>query len=313
MPYQKKYIHKFDSWGEFIGRVRQPVRLKPHDHVSTKPDHGTPMGLAQLIALLNNTPSPYQDSSWYDSKTYDEAISFLEKGWDDGLQQLEAIIKTIPSNIFDSIMPVQDYKPESVHQMAGGTVDVVEHIVGASPLTFVGEQVSDNAEQIVKGRKLKTLYIQIHGDAGVSKQGFMFRGAYNFALIEHLENCGYSVEVWAFDPSTRGLNGAFVQTTYVKVKEFGELLDKNKIAIALASRFMARRFLFALQECYPMEEQERLGDSYGRCATVEFDDILLPEDRDINPLFVNITCDSNPDSIKTKFLKVLEDHVNNDK
>ncbi len=284
-----KYIHRFDKWSEFMDKVK----------------HGKPNPLYNP----NDGSKDITEPKWSGSSTYEEAIKMTEEGWSEGITKLSEFQRTLPSDIFDSVMPVREYKPELHHTIGGGSVDVAAHLSGATPETFIGERPPEGSTQITHGRKLQTIYINIGGLSNISPEALFYNGAYTYSLVEHLENCGYSCEVWLVN-TNRGQNDA-VMFFYCKAKEFGEMFETNKLAVGMCSAFMFRRFVFFIKECgVDGEIRDIVECSHGASYKETIDNIVLPEDIDLNPMWISMVNENNPEQMLKKFRKILDDHLN---
>ena len=249
---------------------------------------------------------------WSGAHSFTEALSYLKDGWKDGIHRLKEFQKGIPPDLYDCIMPVKEYKPELQHGIAGGTLDIGTYLTGATPDNFIKEVIPhDDGKQIVKGRKLQTVYMNIANSSCMDEKAFFYRGAYTFSMVEHLENCGYSVELWVVN-CVKDWNKTIQQFTYTKVKEFGELFDTNKLAISLCSNFMLRRFIFSIQEQGDDEEiRDIQRGAYGCPCSPTIDYVALPEDMDLNPMWIGTVNESDPVQMLERFRKILDEHVNN--
>lgn len=300
----KTYIHKFPTWEEFMRELTTGKR--------TMPEHEN--------ASLDNRSEIVQ----WAGGTLDEAIGYLQNGWKRGLDRIREVQRKLPPNIFDCVMPMKDYKPELKHSIAGGVIDMGAHLSGATPETFITEERPIDEGKITKGSKLQTIYLNITNSCFTDEDAFFYRGAYTFLLAEHMENCGYSCEIWVMNViSSRGGLGQFFnleekrsnkQLTYIKVKEFGELFDTNKLVTSLCSNFFYRRCVFALLEMYSVEERQMFGitrkDGYGLpISNAPIQDITLPEDQDLNPLWINTINTSDEKAMLEKFQDILKKHL----
>src|SRR5882672_4570468 len=177
MP-NKTFKHRFDTWSEFMEAVTNGKRNPLAANKSQESNH----------------------SRWSGTTTFQEALDHLYNGWTEGLQCIRALQRELPTDLFDCVMPVKDYKPELQHKIAGGIIDVPTVLTGATPENFIQEVTPlESSANVVSGRKLITLYYNISNNSGMMEDAFFYRGAYTFLLVEHLENCGYSVEVWAVE------------------------------------------------------------------------------------------------------------------
>lgn len=281
-----------DKWAEFMDNA---INGRHNPQVGTIPTSRRP---------------EWDTKPWSGAESFDVALEYLTKGWDNGIKRLKGFQQGIPPDLFDNIMPVKDYKPEMRHIISGGGVDVAAHLSGATPEVFIGEVVPhDDGTVIEKGRKLQTVYMNITNSSSMSEAAFFYRGAYTFTLIEHLENCGYSVELWVFNYVQHG--DQFMKI-YVKVKEFGELFDYNKLAISMCSAFMLRRFMFSIMEQSPNSHISCVTDgSYGspkRCQDSS-SEVILPEDMDLHPMFIGTTNQEDPQEMLVEFKKILKTHL----
>jgi len=296
MTIQNK-VHRYDTWAEFMEIVK----------------HGTPNERA-TTPLSSRKDEWAQTKPWSGAHDFNEALRWLEKGWDDGIKRLRNFQRGIPPDLYDCIMPVKDYKPELRHDIAGGAVDVPAHLTGATPETFVTEKAPiEEGNQITTGRRLQSIYMNIANSSFTDEDAFFYRGAYTFSMIEHMENCGYSAELWVVN-NVAPVYGGWRQRIYVKVKEFGELFDTNKLAIALCSNFMLRRFMFSIQEQGDDEEITGIQhQSYGLpIGDDKVEDIALPEDMDLNPIWVATVNQHDPARMLEEFRGILNKFANPD-
>lgn len=276
------FLHRYDTWHEFV----------------------TTLQTCQPTKGANKASRRTNDPTWHGTRTYEEALEYLRTGWHYGLDKMRSIQRNTPSNLFDAIMPVEEYKEQLQHTIAGGTIDVASHITGATPEVFLAEKTpTEETREIVHGRKLVTVYFNISNSSFTIEDAFFYRGAYCYSMIEHLENCGFSVELWTVEYVS---NYGDVQRIYVKVKEFGELFDINKLNIALCSPFMLRRFMFALQESYPQKEEiDFTIMAYGSPLAGTLGELTLSEDVDTKPLLVNLVNVTTQEQALKKFKEVI--------
>jgi len=292
-------IHRHDSWSEFMEVVK----------------HGKPNPICSELSSRRDEWA--QTKPWSGAHDFNEALRWLEKGWEEGITRLKNFQRGIPPELFDCVMPIKDYKPELRHDVAGGAVDIAAHLTGATPETFVTEKAPiEDGAQITTGRKLQSVYFNISNSCFTDENAFFYRGAYTFAMIEHMENCGYSVELWIINNVSDMYNPGegLRQRIYVKAKEFGELFDTNKLAIALCSNFMLRRFMFSIQEQGDDEEIKRIQrEAYGTPQGEDkVEDVALPEDMDLNPIWIGVVNQSDPATMLEVFRKILDRFVNPD-
>lgn len=285
-----QYEHTYHTFAEFMYHVKHGERMLERYRCSSLTD-----GFEE----------------WYGTASFNEALELLEKGWTKGINEMREVQKLLPSNLFDSIMPVREYRPELTHVTAGGAIDMGAYLSKATPEVFVREVISADASDIKLGSKLITLYINIANNYDFTHEAFMARGACTFALIEHLEQCGYSCELYA-TCYRRGMGGAGISSAMrIKIKEYGELLDTNKLCIMLCSTFALRRYIFAIDEMCTQQEIKDVGIGMGYGCVIPFatKDIILPDDRDNQVICVNITQERNKEETLKAFKAVLAKYI----
>ncbi len=258
--------------------------------------------------LLNEASQHSDAIEWSGTYTYQQAIDYLRDGWPQGLAKLREFQRKLPPDIFDCVMPISDYKLELRHSIAGGSIDMPLHITGASPEVFVSEQLPMDTD-IKRGNRLATIYMQTFNSCFTNEDAFFWRGAYVFALVEHLEQCGYSVEFWLVNHGSDGSPAGDEQRIYVRAKEFGELLDTNKLAVTTASSFMLRRFMFRLQELVPDREIAEYVTRHAYLRPPANYDVVLSDDADTNPIYINTVNQSSSTEMLTEFKRILEQWV----
>lgn len=290
-----KKLHRFDKWSEFMENAI----------------HGNHNMILRDNECQSRMDEWAETNPWSGCHSFDEALEWLKDGWQDGLDRLKMFQKGIPPDLFDCVMPVKEFKPELQHLVAGGSVDIAAHLTGATPNVFLGEVIPiEQGQQVVKGRKLQTVYVNIGNLSTYTSASYFARGAYTYALIDHMENCGYSCEVWCVQASLCRDNHDLASFIYVKVKEFGELMDPNKTAIALCSAFMMRRFIFSIKEQGDDEMiREIVCKGYGRSFSPSLESVTLPEDKAIHPLYIDIVNEEDPSVILSKFRHSLQVHI----
>jgi hypothetical protein len=191
------------------------------------------------------------DDSWYGTQSWTEAVFLLDAGgW--GLNRLEKI--EVDEAIVDAIAPLEEYLTDYVPTIAGGMINIEAATTDASPEHFLEEEENDTV--ITQGKRLLTIYVNCWNHNGIPEKCYFHRGALVYKAVDHLETMGYSCEVIATFPCS---GGGGVHITYVKLKDFQEMIDADRLCIAMCATFMMRRFLFHLQEL----ESEKIRIQYG--------------------------------------------------
>jgi hypothetical protein len=284
-----KHIDVLSTWEDFIHKLKTGKRN---------------IGSASLQSE--------SDGDWAGSSSMEQAISYLENGWHDGMRKVKDV--KLPKDIFEAVMPVSDYKPELKHVVSGGVVDVGTYLSGASPECFIAEREGEDNE--VRGSKLVTIYYLNVNHCGISTENFLTRGACVYQLVEHLEMCGFSTEVIVVasvcsSPHTTGPTTHNTMTTYLPVKTFREMLDLNKLCCMVASAFSLRRFSFAMWEMAPYEVGRAvgIGSMYGYPYTHTLETVKLPQDKHVNPLLFNMVNIEGKENIIRRFREILQQYL----
>lgn len=289
------YKNTYHTWAEFMEKVQRGKRTT---------------GWTESLERGN--------AGWNGTYSMEEALNHLKGGLHQGMDTIERHRQHIPTNLFDLIMPQKDFTPELQHVIAGGTVDVAAHLSGATPLTFISEVTPQDPNTHTKrGSRLKTIYVNITNSANVNIEMFMERGALIWLLVEHLEKCGFSTQVWCFISLSlehRAVYGTTPESkavNLIKVKDFSEPFDLNKMAISLCSAFMFRRFGFALMEMATTDYEKRvLSTNYGYPVVGDNgEDVIVPEDKNLYPLYFNTANIYNAEAMRRYFKKQLENHL----
>ena len=131
-----------------------------------------------------------------------------------------------------------------------------------------------------------------------------------YKAVDHLETMGYSCEVIATFPCS-GSGG--VHITYVKLKDFQEMIDADRLCIAMCATFMMRRFLFHLQEL----ESEEIRIQYGYYASggygtqinmgeIKDSDVTIQEDQAELVFWYDVSGLTNTKMIEKTFRKLIK-------
>jgi hypothetical protein len=143
--------------------------------------------------------------------------------------------------------------------VAGGTVNV-------------GRMLSGDPAHMIRrpkapGRKVVTFFVEIGCNRYINGDSAIKRAALIGAMIDLMENAGYSCAIVATDTSTSG--GVAKYQLAVKLKENGERLNLSDLMFALGHPAFLRRFSFAA--CSSVPETRSIWSSQGS-ASNSFDD-----------------------------------------
>jgi len=278
----------------------------------------------EFRSVLDNEPKLEKDNSdlnvwsskettetddWYGTKSWLEAMFILDAGgW--GIPKLERT--KIDDKITDSIAPLEDYLTEYVPTVAGGTINIEAAIADSSPEHFMEEEETETV--MTKGKRLLTIYVNCWNHCGIPEDCYFHRGALIYKAIDHLETLGYGCEVIATFPCRSGQEA---HVTYVKVKDFQEMMDIDKLCITMCATFMMRRFLFHLQELEPLDIRKKFGyfasGGYGtqiRMGTLSDEDIAIQQDSSELIFWYDVSGLERVKDIEETFIKLVETKFN---
>ena len=245
------------------------------------------------------------NDDWYGTKSWTEAVFLLDAGgW--GLNRLE---KTeLDDTIMESIAPLEQYLTEYVPTIAGGIVNIEAATTDASPEHFLEEDETDTV--IAAGKRLLTIYVNCWNHNGIPEECYFHRGALIYKAVDRLESLGYGCEVIAVFPC-RGSGEA--HATYVKIKDFQEMIDADRLCISMCATFMMRRFLFHLQELESDKVRLQYGyyeaGGYGTqilMGTLEDSEVMIQQDSSELVFWYDVSGLTTVESIEKSFKKLVK-------
>jgi len=194
---------------------------------------------------------------WAGTETFEQAIELAKKGWADGLKDIKAMSEAIWKVVGQEIQ-----KTTFVYDVAGCQPDIDRYLCGEpeNMIQFVHEK-----EQQGKGKIVK-IFVNNVASCGVSTEAMFGRGAAVVALVDALENLGFSCEVATADALGREWRGDEKVLQYnVMLKRAGQPLELDRLAFALAQPCWLRRLVFSAMEQEPPEIRSMfgVGDGYG--------------------------------------------------
>jgi len=245
------------------------------------------------------------NDDWYGTKSWTEAVFLLDAGgW--GLNRLE---KTeLDDTIMESIAPLEQYLTEYVPTIAGGIVNIEAATTDASPEHFLEEEETDTI--IAAGKRLLTIYVNCWNHNGIPEECYFRRGALIYKAVDRLESLGYGCEVIAVFPC-RGSGEA--HATYVKIKDFQEMIDADRLCISMCATFMMRRFLFHLQELESDKVRLQYGyyeaGGYGTqilMGTLDDSEVMIQQDSSELVFWYDVSGLTTVESIEKSFKKLVK-------
>lgn len=188
----------------------------------------------------------YRSDSWDLGAGFDGAMELARTGWSDVRTDVAGMVANIESDLH-----AVDLRPAPVWDVAGAFVDVPEYLAGMPECMVTFSDVEVPARRVVRMLWNGT------GSAITSAETLLRRGAAACALVEILEQSGFSVELTVCMAFTGGdvdertwqpPAGARNVTQTVLAKPAGDPLDMDRFMFAAAHPAYLRRLLFAFQE-----------------------------------------------------------------
>jgi hypothetical protein len=188
-------------------------------------------------------------NEWSGTKSFADAVGLAGTGWSEGLEKVRRISEQI-----GHIAGCRALSPEMIHDVCGAWVDVGVFVSGEP------ECMLDVVMQEKEGVG-KVLRITVEGfySSSVGSNQIINRGAAAMALIDALENAGYSCEVIHSCAMQKAFNGECRWEADLMLKRSGEALDADRLSFALIHQAMFRRIYFALCEHEPLEIRREFG------------------------------------------------------
>lgn len=261
-PIQNYYHRKFSSLSKFIERASEPSEVFPDMYRSSR-QHS-----------LDN----------WSGGSFENAVEQATYGWSEGFKVIMEITK-LNKNIFDDLLPKQDYLKQVTLDVEGESVDVGLAVQGI-PENMITTIEDTTNKVVVTGNKLQRIIYQNSFSSGINKQTVFNYGAVICLLINSLELHGFRTEVIC---RSVGINTSLASehsalSVYdTIIKNFEESPDYNKLAFCLASSMYTRRLEFGIQETEDKTYSEifKVNKSNGypcnyKADLVEQTDIYIP-------------------------------------
>lgn len=218
--------------------------------------------LAKMIKYIDGLPRHYAldpdrsgwelgNTAWIGSDSMAEAIDIARKGWPEGADAAQRVIDRLTL----AKPRIRRHKPS----VAGGIVNV-------------GRLLSGDPRHMVlrpkqPGKKIVTLFVEAGCSGRVNTGTLIRRAAIIGAIVDMMENEGYSCTIVATDTSIE--KGQTLYQLAVTLKESGERLSLGDLMFALGHPSFLRRFSFAV--CASVPETKEIWQSQG-CPSNAFTD-----------------------------------------
>lgn len=190
--------------------------------------------LAAMVSAAKASPVEESGSAWAGA-TFARAVELATDGWDRGVYLAEKARALITA---DHVL-----QRTRRYSVAGGAVNVGRMLSG-NPLHMVSRPRRD-------GSKIITLYVDTTASAMVNADSFVVRAAAVAAIVDVLENNGYSAEIIAVSCAHAHNNRPGWQIL-TKLKSAGEPLNLSDVAFGLGHPAMLRQLAFKIIKNLPV-------------------------------------------------------------
>ena len=168
-------------------------------------------------------------AEFYGTRRMSDALALAHEGWQDGLEAASAIVERLTL----ANPRVRARKPS----LAGGSVSVGRMLAG-DPAHMIRRPKSP-------GRKVVTIFVEAGMPGAIDATVALNRAAIIGAIVDLMENSGYSCTVVVVDTSV--MNRKPVYQLAVTIKTSGERLSLADAIFAFGHPAFSRRFSFAAQ------------------------------------------------------------------
>lgn len=231
------------------------------------------------------------DGDWIGTARMSDAIDLARNGWPEGVERAQDAMEALSVD-----NPRVRQRRAAV---AGGTVNVGRMLSG-DPAHMIRRPKSP-------GRKVVTFFVEAGCNGHIRSHSIINRAALIGAMVDLMENAGYSCAIVATDTSTS--MGRPIYQLAVKLKEAGERLNLSDLMFALGHPSFLRRFSFAAASSQPETRSIWLSqgsssnsfDDDHRCGPSEFYvPVLSANQSGDDPLFLlpNVIPDGLPVKIE---------------
>lgn len=225
----------------------------------------------QIMKYCNSSEKPERVTTWYGTDSYAEATSLIKKGYTEILPDIKKQVREQSKN-YSNLFTVNKRIPLNA---VIGYAPNVPNAIRNLPNSMI------TIDKVLQKKKVISIIYSIAGSCGESQDFFIKAGATLLTIIKFLEAQGISVEL------SVGFMGAMVADESeaifptVKVKNYGQELDLQKLCFPIAHPSMFRRIGFKYLETCPDITKNYFSFSYGTPI------------RDLDIIKKNLKCKNN--------------------
>lgn len=222
--------HQFSGDAQELRAIFPPM---DPNHKCSQSFWSSPLALGKSVHHQKNGAwykNPWEgDESFRGTKSMDEAVEIVSKGWQAGAKQASKLLDRIRAS-----HPLQ--KKLIKYGIAGTHPNVARAIAGAVMNMFLPDNKKASRRTVI------TLLSDMSANCGHDKVELINRAAVVAALIDQVEASGYACDVICYCYTRSGTTEAL---TAVLVKNSNQPVDIARLAFGVGHPSMLRRFAFA--------------------------------------------------------------------
>lgn len=180
--------------------------------------------------------------AWAGSKTYEEAVGYMQRGWPEGAAKVSKVRGSL-NRAVETLIAAKTQ--DCMYGVEGDWFDVGRMAEGDPECCGYWDDDGESEKT-----KIIRIVANICVSAAVSTQAMYARGAACIAAVDLLESLGYRVELWAGIGCDRGGERLDSQ---VLIKASGQPVDTDRLAYVLCHPSFFRRVYFAHMELHRMD------------------------------------------------------------
>lgn len=196
---------------------------------------------------FTSSSSKDKDHSFTMTNNFEEAVSLITNGWEEGFVKLKENLKD--RNVDEEIQN-RRYTPKTDLE---GFAPCVPHLLVGRPDTMC------NAEMLPKKYKIIDIIINIGVSGGTDTDSIVKRGIVAINYVNQLEMAGYRCNIHIARCGVESPEKVFF---LVKIKDSTETFSIKRMAFPLIHPSMNRRFMFRILESTDVSRDWNYG--YGR-------------------------------------------------
>ena len=223
---------KFDSFDSLLDYAEGPTDMGQYSRASRRHEYGT--------------------DSWSGTNDFETAMRQARYGWPEGLARIAAISEAVNNAVAQRAMTRQE-----IFFLTSGSVVDIGRFCSGEPECMMNFQ-----EDQTNGKKIFTIRVNAAASCCNEPERLFNRGAAVIALVDLLEQNGFSCEILVFQ-TISGYRERCLYTVEAPLKTCGYQLDRDRLAFGLCSSSFLRRVIFSVEEREPSDVRHAMGIGNG--------------------------------------------------